>query len=761
MTNPDQRALIKLLIVEYSADDAGLVGHWLKPLSQWQVRTVQRLSEAIRELENSEWDLVFLDLNLPDSTGPGSIAKIRSLSPCSGLIVLTSSSELETAISALKLGADDYLIKCRINPDICEKSIHYVLDKKRAENAMSALRQQHSKFEQALNEEFHKFQSLFENALDGIVIADDNKQYIDANPAACAIFGLTREELLKRKVTDFIDPDFLPEALGTWDEFRNSKSQRGTIGIRASNGEKKLLEYSATADTHPGKHISILRDVTGIRAIKEERDRFFSVALDMICIADMQGRFVLMNPACQTILGYTPEEMCSRPILDFIHPGDVQATTEKLAEIIDGKTVSAFENRYKAKNGNYVQLAWKSVTIGDRIYATARDMTERNNLHAQLLHADRMVAVGTLAAGVAHEINNPLAYTLANLQLALDELDTAAGPLLPEKASEIREMLKLAATGASRVKDVVSGLKLFSRNDEEQSGPVKLEAVMDLSIRMARHEIEPRAEIEIRYGETPLVKANEGRLGQVFLNILINAAQAIPEGKAADNKITITTKKDSSGNACIEVQDTGAGIPDHIKDRIFDPFFTTKPIGTGTGLGLSICHGIITAAGGKIKVESRKGKGTLIRITLPASSLSAEPTKSEIAVAPSISERLKVVLIDDEEIFAATIASALKKHHEVEVFTDSAEALKHIMSDAKFNVILCDLMMPNFTGMDIYEQLLNAKDPDLHKRIIYMTGGAFTPRSTKFLQNNEIKRIEKPFRIPQLLELIKTSSFKY
>jgi signal transduction histidine kinase len=182
----------------------------------------------------------------------------------------------------------------------------------------------------------------------------------------------------------------------------------------------------------------------------------------------------------------------------------------------------------------------------------------------------------------------------------------------------VREAVQETLTGSHRVSEIVRDLKTFSRGDEERRGPVDVHAVLDLCASMARSEIRHRARLVREYGSLPPVQANETRLGQVFLNLIVNAAQAIPEGSdVKDHEIRVTTWRDETGWAVIAVKDTGSGISPENLGRLFSPFFTTKPAGVGTGLGLSICHGIITGMGGRITVESELGRGTVFRVFLP------------------------------------------------------------------------------------------------------------------------------------------------
>jgi signal transduction histidine kinase len=241
---------------------------------------------------------------------------------------------------------------------------------------------------------------------------------------------------------------------------------------------------------------------------------------------------------------------------------------------------------------------------------------ERTRMRERLLLSERLVSVGTLAAGVAHEINNPLAIAMANLECVLGGLAPGSDPLGPRMRA-YAESLRDIDEALKRIRDIVRDVKLFSRPQESETTAVDVRSVIDASVRMALKEIRQRVRVVKEFGAVPLVTANESRLGQVVLNLIVNAAHAVPEGRADDNPLRLITRTLGDGRAIIEVADTGCGIPKEHLERIFDPFFTTKPAGVGTGLGLAICHTIVAELGGEIEVDSEVGRGTTFRVILP------------------------------------------------------------------------------------------------------------------------------------------------
>lgn len=391
----------------------------------------------------------------------------------------------------------------------------------------------------------------------------------------------------------------------------------------------------------------------------------------------------------------------------------------------------------------------------ERELQEAQLRAERARLEEQLLISDRMASVGTLAAGIAHEINNPLCALMGNLAFVADDLeqlirDAGSGESLSGLLA-IQRPLNEARDAAERVRMIVKDLKVFSRSDEETRGPVDVHRVIDSSIRMAHNEIRHHARLVKVYGEVPRVEGNEARLSQVFLNLLVNAAHAVREGQVERNEIRIETKLRGRDRVVVEVCDTGAGIAPHALPRIFDPFYTTKPIGVGTGLGLAICHRIVTALGGEMEAESRPGEGTTIRAILPVAT--AKTREQEEPPWVDARRRGKILLVDDEAALGATVQRMLASAHDVVCLTSARDALHRIRTGERFDIILCDLMMPDVTGMDLHTAL-STEAPEQAQKMVFMTGGAFTRRAHEFLDRVCTPYIEKPFDSQGLLRFV-------
>jgi len=488
-------------------------------------------------------------------------------------------------------------------------------------------------------------------------------------------------------------------------------------------------------------------------------DEFFEMSLDNVCVAGLDGYFKRLNPSWTRTLGWSLEELLARPSVEFVHPDDREMTLAGRERLRLGATMGPLTNRYLCKDGSFRWFEWRSVAHTERglVYAVARDVTEQKlaeqrladakelqeKLQRQLIFADRMASVGTLAAGVAHEINNPLAFVTTNLSLALDELGTLGTPSPSTQLGELKEMLTDAQTGAERIRKIVRGLKTFSRAEEEQRAIIEVIPLLELSIDMTFNEIRHRARLVKDYGKIPRVAADEARLGQVFINLLVNAAQALPEGDTAAHEIRVVTSTDAQGRAVIEVSDTGKGIPAEVAQRIFDPFFTTKPVGVGTGLGLSICHTIVTGMGGEIVVQSKVGTGTTFRVVLPAATI----VKEEAAPPPNAPKKdlaCAAVLVVDDEPALGLIFRRVLRDHEVTAVTTAKQAIEHLDGGKHFDVIFSDLMMPEMSGMEFYAELTR-RFSHLADRVVFVSGGAFTPDAQAFLDRVDNDRLEKPF----------------
>jgi PAS domain S-box-containing protein len=468
-----------------------------------------------------------------------------------------------------------------------------------------------------------------------------------------------------------------------------------------------------------------------------------------IAISDRSGNILFINRMAP---GLRDADVIGKPAWQYLVPEDRIKAEACLAEVLSTGKTSVYEAT--GKSG----LRW-IVHVGPRfendevVGATfvAWDITKQRELESRLAIADRMASMGTLAAGVAHEVNNPLTYVLANLEW-LERRFVEIGD------DGVRDRLDAALEGVRRIRAVVSDLAMFSNVREDNRAVLDVRQVVDSALRMAQGVVRCRARVTKRYAEIPPVIASEGRLCQVFLNLIVNGAQAIDEGNAEQNEIAVVIRTRGEREIAVDVSDTGHGIPPELIDKIFDPFVTTKPRGSGTGLGLHICRNVVTSHGGELRVRSSPSQGTTFTVILPvAGAPSAAQTRDPVshqatAQAPS---RRRVLVADDEPAICVAIRDFLKGH-EVSVVHSGREAFE-LLSEHEFDVVFCDLLMPDMTGMDLYYRLRAAR-PGYERKLVFMTGGAFTDRARDFIRTVPNRVLDKPFELERLLSFLGSTS---
>jgi PAS domain S-box-containing protein len=490
-------------------------------------------------------------------------------------------------------------------------------------------------------------------------------------------------------------------------------------------------------------------------AASEERYRTVTEsANDAIVILSPDGVILEVNRSFEQILGIAQAELEGKKLRDLVAPGHANdgARSEQRSPGDGSARTRILALRRADGSVALVDFSNRTAEVGghELVVAIGRDVTEQVKSQAQLMVADRMVSIGTLAAGVAHEINNPLAAVMANVDYAASEVDDLAASTTDIRWAPVIAALRDAREASNQVRTIVRDVKIFSRAEEETRRPVDVQLVLESCIRMAWNEIRHRARLVRDLGVVPLVHANEARLGQVFLNLIVNAAQALPEGQANRNEIRIRTfTKD--GNACVEIGDTGPGIPPEVLPRLFTPFFTTKPVGVGTGLGLSICQRIVSGLGGEITIDSAVGNGTVFRVVLPPTGESPPPE----APLPNARQtcRRQLLVVDDEPMVAAAIWRMLSSRHDVTTTTSAADALARLSRGERYDMILCDVMMPVISGIEFYD-VLRARAPEEADRIVFVTGGAFTVQAREFLDRIPNARLEKPFTAEAVLAIL-------
>jgi signal transduction histidine kinase/CheY-like chemotaxis protein len=476
--------------------------------------------------------------------------------------------------------------------------------------------------------------------------------------------------------------------------------------------------------------------------------------------ADSDGRIVLYDGGAIPARRETPSPMIGRSVYElFAARGGVAHLVggcferaragESLTCMIDGSDGRRYETSWAPlldEDGHSAGVIGVGLDVSD--LEDAKDkLRESERLR---IDAERLASLGTLAGGVAHEINNPLTYVniLVGRLVSLEQANRA-----DELSRHRLEMLEEVRDGVGRVEQIVRALRTFSRGDEEGHGAVDVHEALESALRMVGHEIRHRAELVRDFGPVPPVRGSSARLAQVFLNLLVNAAQSMPEGEAHTHELRVSTRVRADGKVVVEIADTGTGIPRELLGKIFEPFFTTRRHGQGSGLGLSIVRGIVSSMGGEISADSELGRGSRFTIVLPAYE-GVRPAAPEPRPQPvAKSRRAHVLVVDDDKSVAKVLATVLSEHHQVETARSGREALAALERDPDVDLIICDLMMPEVSGIDLYETIALVR-PELKRRFLFMTGGAFTPSAREFLDRVTAPRIEKPFPPDRLLDMV-------
>ncbi len=620
-------------------------------------------------------------------------------------------------------------------------------------------------------------------ASEGIcVFADDRILYV--NEVLSRINGLTPDQMEGRSFTEFISSEereraaarliqgelraeieftrrdgvVMPIDVRIRDGFWDGRPAR-IATIRDLSGQKSREAADAQRDAQHREELQ-----TQLRAIEESNARFSLVARatnDVLYDWDVRTGHILWNNALHTVLRFEgdPSAAGIQWWVTQMHPDD----SERVSASLDRAMLTGAEGwsesyRFAMGNGTWLDIIDRGIFMRDaagqclRMIGAMMDITSRKQLQTRLVLADRLASVGTLAAGVAHELNNPLTWVLANVRLVQESV----GHSLPEPA---RRALENAAQGAERMRLIVADLKVFSGNERHAVVPVDVRATLQSALSIVGGDLRARARLE--HSDTTvgplLVRGNEARLAQVLLNLLVNAVQAIEPGQPERNCVTVTVRT-LGGRIAIDVSDTGCGIPWASRGRIFDPFYTTKPPGEGTGLGLSIGLQLVQEMGGSIALVPKPGRGTCFRVLLPACASPVATKPGPVSLAPVAGPTpARVLVVDDEEMIVEMLSQILTPEFDVVGEHRSTQALALLEQGERFDAILCDVMMPALNGMDLY-RAVQALSPHQASRFIFVTGGVSNAHVQDFLAETGRPCVEKPFDLHTLREKVRKAA---
>jgi signal transduction histidine kinase len=467
------------------------------------------------------------------------------------------------------------------------------------------------------------------------------------------------------------------------------------------------------------------------------------------------------SPQVFRIYGITPSDTAPslEAALSAYHPDDRARVSQLVADAAmrgapfefdlrlirtDGQTRSVFSSGHCVTNPDTGET--------ETIFGTFLDVTERDRARDERAHEQRLMTMGMLAAGIGHEMNNPLTFVAANVDGAIEEIESIFGASPSKRLRNLLELLADAKVGAERLRRVVRGLRAMSQT-EDPTIPTSVREVIDMSVALSLHEVHDRALCDVQVDDVAMVVATEARLSQVLVNLICNAAQAFPPPYDTRNRIKVRANQSSADWTTISVSDNGVGMSEEVTKRVFEPFYTTKASGGGMGLGLAISQSIVESFGGKLECTSLLGAGTTFTITLPVytggatmalSPASGGAVPPELPAPPAPGTLGHVVIVDDEAVLLRALERLLCSNHVVRGFVDSREALEYLRTVHNVDVILCDLMMPHLDGEDLYKTLAVTR-PELSDRFVFMSGGATTDKLREFLLELPGEVLAKPF----------------
>jgi PAS domain S-box-containing protein len=594
-------------------------------------------------------------------------------------------------------------------------------------------------------------------AVDVIGVMDRNLiiRYVNRT----AVPGLSREAVHGMSVLDLVPPGYKETARDVYTEVL--KTGVGTSFETMYRDETQgMLIWEVRVgpirvDGEMVGLIAITSNVTEQRREGADRDRFFSLSLDMLIVVTPEGRLKRANPAFGTALQYVVSEMVGEPFIRFVHPDDHAATLEVFAELLRGHSITDFENRYLRRDGELRVFSWRATIdpVTSDVYAVGRDITDQRAVETQLLHAQKMEAIGQLAGGIAHDFNNLMQAVLAHAELGIARL--APGSRVIENFREIEGAGRRAA-------DLTKQLLAFSRLQATHPVPIDLNARLEGIFKLLRRLLPENIAIELKLGPgLDTVSADPTQLEQVIINLCVNARDAMESGGTLtiETENVLLTGHHGEAHAwtqpgrfvLLRVSDTGIGMTAEVKERLFEPFFTTKGPQRGTGLGLSTVYGIVHQHGGSLRVHSAPGEGATFEVYFAADSRPV--LRSEVPTTTHSTTGHETILIaEDEALVRKPVVQLLEAAgYRTLAVSNGLEAIRLLREDNQpVHLALLDVVMPELDGPQTWQELQRLR-PEL--RVLFASGYAEDRHVALLPGDAEV--ISKPFRSTELLTRIR------
>lgn len=740
---------IKVLLVEDNPGDVRLLQEflWDVTTAQFELMPVERLDRTLKLLNQESFDVILLDLSLPDSQGLETFITLHRQAPAIPIIVLTGLDDENLALRAMQEGAQDYLVKGQVSGDLLVRCMRYAIERQRIEEA---LRQSEERFRVALKNS-------------PIVVFNQDKELrytwvYNTSP------GFINEEILGKRDLDLTAAadaqlvfDIKQRVLSTGIGIRKEVSITTAQGIRYFDLTVEPLRNEA-------------QEVIGVtcasidisdRKLAEEKIReqaaLLDVTTDAIFVRDLDNRVILWNKGAENLYGWLVQEAYGKKVVELLYDDEPPEEVEiaLLTVINQGKWQGELPRVTKTGKKVLVSSRWSLVCQQDgtpkSILTVDTDITEKKQLETQLFRAQRLESIGTLASGIAHDLNNILTPILAVSQLL---------PLkFPNIYSEHEHLLEILEDSARRGADLVKQVLSFARGVEGKRMTLQVKHLIREVVKIVKQTF-PRS-IEVCIDVAPdlwTVYGDSTQLHQVLMNLCVNARDAMPDGGSLmilaenllidENYARMNLEAKVGPYTVVTVADTGVGIPREIVERIFEPFFTTKELGKGTGLGLSTVIGIVKSHGGFVNVYSEVRRGTQFKVYLPAAQgIQIESTPQ---LEPLAGKGELILVVDDEPAIQEITRASLETHnYKTLVASDGIEAIAlYAQNRNKISAVLMDIMLPSLDGLTAIRTLQKI-NPSV--KIVATSGLASSSKLAQASTTNISGFISKPYTVKELL----------
>ncbi len=715
-----------VLVVEDNSADFRLLQDAVSQVRSFELELtrVDRLHSAILKLQAHRFEAVILDLALPDADGLEGVRRLQELAPELPIVVLTNKNDLELALCAVREGAQDYLVKGQVDGPLLIRAVRYATERMR--------------YIQETKRSEERFRCLLENAIDIITVIDSEGNILYASRSIDRVLGYDPDELVGVSAASLVHPADRRRAIEGLKPPRSGTPCTIQFRIQHRDGRWRVLEgFAKSVMQDPVSGVIVnARDVTD-RNEPEQRQRAAEDRLQAVIetsplaifVLDLTGCVLGWNKAAEKTFGWTEAEILGRELPTVRAQGQAEFHA-RLLRVRSGQPFGEIEARYAHKDGSNIDVnIWTSplrdeTSLVTGLVCMVADVTERRRLEEQLRHSQKMEAVGRLAGGVAHDFNNLLTVITGYSQLASSRLAADS-----QESSHVQEVLLAAARAANLTKQLLA----LSRRTVGEPAILDLNSVINEMKGMFERIIGEDIVISAQLSSSlKLIRADRDQIEMVFLNLIVNARDAMPGGghvfietanvDASSDPMSAHSNRPIVSGSCVvlSISDTGIGMDEQVRSRLFEPFFTTKEPGKGTGLGLSTSYGIIRQHSGDIQVYSEPGVGSTFRVYLPAAEANATP-EVITRTPPPPGGTETILIIEDDPSVASVMRDALQMRGYRVLLTGSPkQALDVVREDnSPIHLVLSHMVLRTMHGVDLMRQIRTVRSG---VRVLYISG---------------------------------------